>query len=73
MIDLLFWAGTALGIIGTVFVSCKKPKWGQLIWLVSNPFLIVASVMDGNKSMVVLFSVYTLVSIIGVYNYFIKK
>lgn len=73
MIDLLLWIGTIFGILGAVFVAIKKPGMGQLFWVVGNPSLIIANVIENRWSQVFLFGVYMIITIIGLYNYYIKK
>ena len=64
IVSLCDFIGAMLGITGAFFVIAKR-RIGFLIWVCSNVFLITAFVLKDLPWTVVLFSVYTIINVIG--------
>jgi len=63
---MLSWAATALGIIGVIFVNYKN-IYGYYFWVVGNIIFVYLAVLRKDFSQILLWSVYTLSSIHGIY------
>jgi len=63
---MLSWVATALGIIGVMFVNYKS-IYGYYFWVVGNIIFIYLAVLRKDFSQILLWSVYTLSSIHGIY------
>lgn len=63
---MLSWVATALGIIGVLFVNYKS-IYGYYFWVVGNIIFIYLAVLRKDFSQILLWSVYTLSSIHGIY------
>jgi len=58
--------GVALGLVGVYFVI-KKNRWGFMLWIVSNCFLVPVFVKRALWFTVLLFGVYTVINLCGFY------
>jgi len=56
-------------LIGAGFVAMNKANAANLIWAVSNVFMIYYNYMQNDITQVLLFLVYWIISIYGVYRY----
>jgi nicotinamide riboside transporter PnuC len=65
----LRWLATVLGILGNIFVVVKRPVVGMKIWVVANLLFVVGGIIIQDWATVVLFSVYTILAIIGFINW----
>lgn len=64
---------TMMSIAGAIYVSFGKSLITNSIWAVSNIGFIWHNFSIGEMKMIVLFSVYEIVALYGVYNLGIKK
>ncbi len=65
MIEYVF---AAIGVIGAVLVAMGKPLQANYVWSVSNPCFVYHNYLNNDVAQCVLFTVFTLVSWIGVIN-----
>lgn len=64
------WTGASLAILGTIFVSAfRDPYVGNWIWLAANVLLITCSVRNKAWPFVFMFSVYWILSVVGILNW----
>jgi len=69
MMEFLQLAGTAGGLLGAFLVCLKKPCAGQAVWVVSNPCWMIYGRLSNNNYLFVLFTVYWVIALAGVYNH----
>lgn len=72
MILILEGIGVGLGLVGAYFVI-KKNRWGFMLWIVSNCFLVPVFIKRTLWFTVLLFGVYTIVNFCGFYVWSKKK
>ena len=68
----MIWMCTILAIIGAICVSKNKPLLANYIWAVSNIGFIYHNIMITEWEMVLLFSIYEIIALYGIYNLRIK-
>ena len=69
LLMVLSVAGSALSLLGNVFIALKK-KSGWIVWILGNIAWILYNLFgDINIPMVVMYSVYFILNIIGFVNW----
>jgi len=63
--DILGWITVALGIIGA-YLNVKKKISGFVFWIIANTIQIVIAFCTGTYFNMLLFGVYTFLSIYGI-------
>lgn len=71
--DALPWLGSVTGVLGALLLALnnKASGYGFVLFLVSNVFWLAFGLMSGLTSMVVMQSVFTVTSLIGIYRWLI--
>lgn len=64
---------TILAIIGALCVSHNKPLIANYFWLIANIGFILYNLSINEYEMIILFSVYEIIAIYGIYNLRFKK
>ena len=57
-----------MAIIGAIFVSNNKPLIANYFWSISNIAFIIYNISINEFEMVLLFFVYEIIAIYGIYN-----
>ena len=66
--NIITCIGVSGGMGGAYMVSQGYALEANIIWLCCNPFLLYHSLKMGENGQALMFSVYTVFAIIGVYN-----
>lgn len=69
---ILAWGMSGVALIGTILNS-EMNKWGQAFWLTSNLYMCVTDWQAGLHAQSVLFFVYFLLAIRGMYTWTKKE
>ena len=64
---------TILAIIGALCVSYNKPLIANFFWVISNLSFIIYNISIDEYEMTILFIVYEIIAIFGIYNLGIKN
>lgn len=64
--EILSWIMSGIALCGTI-LNTERSKWGQCFWLVSNLYMCVTDWKAGLYAQSVLFFVYFLLAIRGIY------
>lgn len=69
------WTGSMTGLAGAAVLASNKPwaAWGWVMFLVSNTFLIAYGIFAGAAGITTMQLGLTVTSMIGVWNWLIKK
>ena len=68
-----------IGIFGTigqftgVYLMSLKNRSAWIVWLFSGIIMLVASILDRSYWSICLFSGFTILNILGIYRWYIKK
>lgn len=68
MIQLLSLIAAGLAIFGAILNACKRIE-GFVFWIISNFIWIFIGIHQKNYGMILMFSVYTIISAIGIYKW----
>jgi nicotinamide riboside transporter PnuC len=72
LITLISWILTTLSVIGAIRNAQGKID-GFYIWVVSNVGWVVYDIVTNQPAQIALFSVYTLITLYGIYKWSKKK
>ena len=64
--EILSWVMSGIALTGTI-LNTERNKWGQAFWVISNIYMCVADWKAGLYAQSVLFFVYFLLAIRGIY------
>lgn len=72
MIEMLEWLGALLGIVGSLLLASNSQysRWGFVAYLVSNICLIVFAVVIQAVGIATMYTLYTVIAIYGVIQWF---
>ena len=56
------------GILGCTFVALNEPLFANLVWLFTNPFMILHNRKVKEKGQAILWGIYTFIAIAGTIN-----
>jgi hypothetical protein len=62
---MIVWCG--LGILGAVLLAWGQAAEAQAVWLVANAGLLVTNYRRGDKAQALMFAVYLVITIRGVW------
>jgi len=62
--ETIEWIATVLGLIGAMLIALKK-RTGFKVWLASNAFMIIFSILSHHWGVMIQFIAYSITSIIG--------
>ena len=65
--DILQYTGSALAVIGALFVAYKK-KIGWIIWLFTNALLIIYSILTKQWGIMMMYIAYLIITTLGLIN-----
>lgn len=68
METIIEWIGTILGLLGGIFII-RKNRMGFMLWVISDVFMIVLSVMLCRWGILIQFIAFTILSTIGWLNW----
>lgn len=68
---IISWIALLFSIAGYIFINYKN-IFGYYIWIISNILWIIYNIYINELSQIILFNIYTLLSIHGVYKWKIK-
>lgn len=69
------WIGAILGMCGASLLAFnnKWSKWGWLLFLISNIFMIVFALLTASYGLLTMQVLFTITSMIGVYKWILKE
>lgn len=62
----LLTIGMVGGLTGCVFVTLNETLAANLVWLATNPCLVIHNARVGEKKQAVLWGIYSLIALVGV-------
>lgn len=68
---MLSWIFVGINILGSI-LNVFKNRYSYVLWLVGNIGYCIIGIYKEDYPQVVLFSIYSITSIIGLYNWFKK-
>ncbi|HDR9103598.1 TPA: hypothetical protein QDB04_000318 [Burkholderia vietnamiensis] len=73
-LKLVEWAGAILGLLGSLLLALKLDisGWGFAAFLVSNLFWLAYGIKNRAWGLVTMQLGYSITSVMGIYNWFIK-
>lgn len=74
MIAVLEWSGCVLGVLGALLLATntRVSKYGWVAFLASNGFWIAYGIMSGAYGVLVMQSVFTVTSAIGLWRWLLR-
>lgn len=67
---VLWWGFVAVAVLGAIFVSILRwVREGHWLWLLSNTGMLLLNIYRGTWAEVVLWSVYLVIAVIGLYRW----
>jgi hypothetical protein len=70
--QILEWAGALFGVAGNVLVAVNLSvsKWGFVLFLISNAFLITYAFRQKAKGLGTMYVIYSIITAVGIYRWF---
>jgi len=68
MLITLTYLAVVLGVVGSI-ANAYRQRWAFLLWIVANIILIRHNILRGDWPQVMLFSIYSVIAIVGLWQW----
>lgn len=59
---------TGMAIFGALYVASNRSLAANILWGIANPMLVFFNAVNGQIEQAIMFSVFTIIALYGVYN-----